>query len=292
MTAETTAAGAGLAPAARIRLGLIGDNITRSRSPDLHRIAGRLCGLDVSYALFIPRDMGADFDAVLETCRTGGLRGVNITYPYKERVAGKVEVGDPLVRSIGSVNTVVFEGGRAFGHNTDYSGFVAAFRARFGETRPGRVAMAGAGGVGKAVAWGLAALGADTLALADQDRAKAEGLATSLGAGAPGMAVTIAESLEEALDGADGVINCTPLGMVGYPGSAVPASLLPGRRWAFDAVYTPVETEFKRDAEAAGLDVLSGYELFFQQGIQAFRIFTGRTPPDPAELRRALVAAA
>lgn len=282
--------GASFAPAGRIRLGLIGDNITRSRSPDLHRIAGALCGLDVSYDLFIPRDMGADFDAVFEACRSGGVRGVNVTYPYKERVAGKVEVADPLVRSIGSVNTVVFEDGRAFGHNTDYSGFVAAFRERFGDAAPGRVAMVGAGGVGKAVAWGLAALGATALAIFDRDAERAGALAASLGSAGTGMAVAIAATAEGALDGADGVINCTPLGMVGYPGSAVPAGSLPGRRWAFDAVYTPVETEFKRDAEAAGLAVLSGYELFFHQGIQAFRIFTGRIPPDLSELRRRLQA--
>lgn len=59
----------------RVRLGLIGDNIKRSRSPDLHRLAGRLSGLDVSYDLFIPRDLGKDFDAVFDACRDSGLRG-------------------------------------------------------------------------------------------------------------------------------------------------------------------------------------------------------------------------
>ena len=81
------------------------------------------------------------------------------------------------------------------------------------------------------------------------------------------------------LGGADGVVNCTPLGMSGRPGSAIPASLLGGQSWAFDAVYTPIETEFLRAARAAGLDTLSGYELFFQQGIKAFELFTGRVPP-------------
>lgn len=278
------------APDGRIRLGLIGDNITRSRSPDLHRIAGELSGLDVGYELFIPRDMGQDFDAVFETCRAGGVRGVNVTYPYKERVVEKVEVSDPLIQAMGSVNTVIFEDGRAFGHNTDYSGFVAAYRERFGDRPPGRVVMFGAGGVGKAVAFGLVALGATELVIVDRDASKAEGLAEALRAGQTGMAVRVEADGAAALAGADGVINCTPLGMVGYPGSAVPAAALPGRKWAFDAVYTPVDTQFTRDAEAAGLSVLSGYELFFNQGIQAFRIFTGRPPSDLAELRRRLSA--
>jgi shikimate dehydrogenase len=279
------------APEGHIRLGLIGDNITRSRSPDLHRIAGELSGLDVGYELFIPRDMGQDFDAVFETCRTGGVRGVNVTYPYKERVVEKVEVGDPLISAMGSVNTVVFESGRAFGHNTDYSGFVAAYRERFGEAAPGRVVMFGAGGVGKAVAFGLVALGAEALVIVDHDAEKAQRLAEALRAGQADMAVSVEADGSAALRGATGVINCTPLGMVGYPGSAVPTEALPGLTWAFDAVYTPVDTRFTRDAEAAGLSVLSGYELFFHQGVQAFRIFTGLVPVDMEELRRRLAAA-
>ncbi len=79
--------------------------------------------------------------------------------------------------------------------------------------------------------------------------------------------------------------------MAGYPGSAVPLDGLGPQSWAFEAVYTPINTPFKLAAEAAGLRVLSGYELFFHQGIEAFRIFTGRTP-DPDALRRLLTETA
>jgi shikimate dehydrogenase len=91
--------------------------------------------------------------------------------------------------------------------------------------------------------------------------------------------VHVERDIAATLAGADGVINCTPVGMSGRPGSAIPAHLLGGRRWAFDAVYTPADTEFLRAARAAGLETLSGYELFFQQGIKAFELFTGRVPP-------------
>lgn len=272
-----------------VRLGLIGDNIRRSRSPDLHRLAGQLNGLDVSYDLFIPRDMGKDFDAVFETCRASGLRGVNVTYPYKEQAAALATVNDPLTRSIGAVNTVLFEGGHAFGHNTDYSGFVAAWRKRFPGEAPGNVVLVGAGGVGKAVAFGLVALGAERVAIVDRDLTKAEVLADAVEAASEGRTrAGVAPDAAAALADADGVVNCTPVGMVGYPGSPVAADLLGSQRWAFEAVYTPVETEFKQAAEAAGLGVLDGYELFFNQGIQAFAIFTGRAPSDLAALRRML----
>ena len=98
--------------------------------------------------------------------------------------------------------------------------------------------------------------------------------------------------MSSVLADADGIVNCTPVGMVGYPGSPVPAERLGPQRWAFDAVYTPVETLFKQQAEAAGLTVLSGYELFFHQGIEAFRIFTGRVADDPGALRRLLLETA
>ena len=258
-----------------ILLGLIGDNIGRSRSPLLHRLAGRLCGLDVVYKPLIPADMRLDFDAVFEGCRAGGYRGINITYPYKEKVVAKLRVDDPRVAAIGACNTVLFGEGKPLGFNTDYSGFIAAYRGAFPGSAPGIVAMAGAGGVGRAIGFALGELGADVLKLFDRDRAKAEALAEALGCAVPNMRVVIAKSVDEAASGTDGLINCTPLGMAGYPGTAIPKSVMRGRRWAFDAVYTPVETEFLHDARASGLETLSGYELFFHQGVDAFRLFTG-----------------
>lgn len=284
--------GGGAVVGDRVRLGLIGDNIARSRSPDLHRLAGKLCGLDVSYELFVPRDMGGDFDAVFDACRAGGMRGINVTYPYKEAVVARVRPAGEQVRRIGSVNTVVFGEREPAGHNTDHSGFLAAYRSTFGEMLPGKVALVGAGGVGKAVAYGLATLGAQEIVVIDRDEPKARALAEAVAVASDGaVSATFAGDALAAVRNADGVVNCTPLGMVGYPGSAVSLDLLGPQRWAFEAVYTPVDTPFKLAAEAAGLKVLSGYELFFRQGVDAFRIFTGLAP-DLDALRRLLAETA
>lgn len=260
---------------ATIRLGLIGDNIARSQSPRLHVAAGRLCGLDVTYERLIPADRGEDFETVFDRCLSEGFRGINITYPYKERVVSLLQVPDPAISAIGACNTVLFDRAPPSGYNTDYTGFVSAFREASPGATAGTVAMAGAGGVGKAVAFGLAALGCERLLIFDRDRAKAEALSSSLAAAAFDMPVEIVPSIEEAVVAADGLVNCTPLGMVGYSGSAIPSALIGRQRWAFDAVYTPVETEFLCDARAAGLSIISGYELFFHQGVDAFRCFTG-----------------
>ena len=272
-----------------IRLGLIGDNIAASQSPRLHRLAGQQNGVRVTYDSLIPARIGKDFDAIFADCAAGGYRGINVTYPYKEKVTAKVSIDDPLVAAIGAVNTVLFDPDGPRGFNTDYSGFVAGYRRVRGDAAPGPVLMIGAGGVGRAIAFGLIALGADEIRLADRDPAKAEALAAALRNARPDMTVTIGDDAAALAPGATGLINCTPVGMVGYGGTPLPAPLMAGAEWVFDAVYTPVETEFLIDAEAAGLVIISGYELFIGQGVDAWALFTG-LPLDVARLREDLAA--
>ncbi|MDE3122720.1 MAG: NAD(P)-binding domain-containing protein [Paracoccaceae bacterium] len=273
----------------RLKLGLIGGNIRASRSPALHEAAGRINGVAATYDLLIPAEMGMSFDEVLAFCAAEGYRGVNVTYPFKEAVVPRVRVRDPHLARLGAVNTVVFGPEGPEGFNTDYTGFAAAYRARFGAVAPGRVALIGTGGVGRAIAFALVRLGARELRLVDRDASKLAALAGALaGEGAP--LVTIHDTVEAAVADADGVVNATPVGMVGHEGTPVPATLWPGRRWAFDAVYTPVNTRFTQDAAAAGVDVLSGWELFFHQGIDAFAHFNGTPVADPGRLRAELLA--
>jgi shikimate dehydrogenase len=270
-----------------IRLGLIGDNIAASRSPALHRLAGQMCGLDVGYDLLVPRALGLDFEATFDRARADGYRGLNITFPYKERVLPRVTINEPIVRAIAACNTVSFEPAGAIGTNTDYLGFLGAYRANFSDSAPGRVAMAGCGGVGKAIGFALADLSAKTLSLFDADRTKADELARALSGVHRALDVQVAGSIEQACENADGFVNCTPLGMVGYGGSAFPNVVLDKGTWAFDAVYTPIDTPFLVGARAAGLSTMSGYELLLYQGIACFHVFTGHTI-DAAALRSAL----
>ena len=272
----------------KVRLGLIGDHIAASKAPRLHAAAGRMRGVEVTYDLLVPAEQGAGFDELFDRCAAGGYRGLNVTYPYKERAAARVGIESPLVRAMGAVNTVVFGPDGPRGFNTDHTGFVAAWRAAFGAAaRPGVVCQVGAGGAGKAVAFGLAALGAEAIRLLDLDRGRAERLAAALREARPETDTTAAASLEDAARGARGIVNCSPVGMVGHEGTPVPRGLLPGAAWAFDAVYTPADTRFLADAAAAGLDTLSGYELFFAQGADGAEIFLGG-PVDRSRLRRAL----
>lgn len=270
-----------------IRLGLIGDNIAKSQSPRLHRLAGAQNGRRVTYDQLVPAELGKDFDALFADVAAADYRGVNVTYPYKERAAAKVIVKDPLVRAIGAVNTVVFDDGGPHGFNTDYSGFMAAYRRVRGDAAPGPVLMIGAGGVGKAVAFGLVALGLEEIRIVDRDLPKARALAEALVAARPGLVARTGTEAVALAAGAAGIINCTPVGMVGYDGTPLARTALTQAAWVFDAVYTPVDTQFLRDAAAEGLQVISGYELFFGQGVDAWAIFTN-LPLDEARMRQEL----
>lgn len=257
------------------KLGLIGDNIANSKSPRLHELAGQMIGRPTTYERLVPKTFGLEFDAVFDKARDEGYRGLNITYPYKERVVARVTIDEPQVARLGACNTVLFTAQGPKGFNTDWSGFKAAYRTAFGDAAPGPVCMVGAGGVGKAVAFGLLDLGMTDLRIVERDLPKGEALAETLRAAAPDLTVVVTGDVALGAEGAAGLVNCTPVGMVGYEGTPLPREHMRGATWAFDAVYTPVDTQFLGDAAAEGLKVLSGYELYFYQGLHAISIFHG-----------------
>jgi len=259
-----------------LKLGLIGDNIARSKSPLLHGLAGQRASLAVRYDRLVPSDLGQPFAQVFDTAREAGYRGLNITYPYKETVVPLVAIDDPVLRAMGTVNTVLFDAQGPRGFSTDYTGFKAAYRKTRAEALPGVTLLIGAGGVGRAIAFGLADLGATTLRLADRDINKAKDLARDLTQVFPTLSIEIATSAAQMATGVSGIVNATPVGMVGYEGTPLEKSAMSGAEWAFDAVYTPEDTQFLRDATDAGLVTISGWELFFYQGIHAWKLFSGQ----------------
>jgi shikimate dehydrogenase len=137
------------------------------------------------------------------------------------------------------------------------------------------------------MAFGLIALGLEDIRIVERDLDKAEALAEALGETRSGLRTLVTDDPAQAVSGAAGLINCTPVGMVGYDGTPLPKQHITDAVWVFDAVYTPISTQFLRDAAALGLTTLSGYELFFHQGVDAWRIFSDGSV-DQAALRAAL----
>lgn len=258
-----------------IRLGLIGRGIQRSRMHRLQESLGRFCGRAVRYDLFdADLEPGFDLGRTLGRLAQAGLRGVNVTHPYKAEARGHVAVLGAQPAALGAINTIVFEAGGWRGENTDYTGFQAAFAARFRDRAPGAVLILGAGGVGSALAFALGALGAGRLHLYDLRPEAAADLARRLSA-AGYSASAVAGDLIGVARGVSGLVNATPVGMHQYPGNPLPPAAIERQDWAFEAVYTPRRTEFVAALAGRGIAVLGGFDLFLHQGIDAFEHFAG-----------------
>ncbi len=264
------------APAQPLLLGLIGSPIKSSAAPAMHEAAAEALGLRAQYRLIdLAGADAAKLRAMLEGVRLLGFSGVNVTFPYKEAVVPLLDGLSPAAAAIGTVNTVVARQGKLTGHNTDSTGFAAAFDAVLGSPGDEPVALIGAGGVGRAIAFALAELGARALHIFDSDTAKANALAARLEAR---MAVRVCRDVEQALNGAGGVINGTPIGMLPNRDSPVPVNFLHKKMFVADAVYTPLWTPLLQVARAAGCRVMTGRELCIYQAADAFRLFTGLEP--------------
>jgi shikimate dehydrogenase len=140
----------------------------------------------------------------------------------------------------------------------------------------GAVALVGAGGVGKAIAFALVSLGVRELRIVDADRSKAETLAALLRNHA---GVRVSDTIDTALRGAVGLVNGTPVGMLPNRDSPVPDTLLHSGLWVADAIYSPLWTPLLTAAKAKGARVMTGRELAIHQAADGFRLFTGAAAP-------------
>ena len=262
------------------RLGLVGSGIDMSLTPAFHEMAGERLGLDVGYELLPhPPDRVAELGDILRALADDGFHGVNVTVPFKGAAARVAAAPAAEVVATGVANTLLLgPEGPGPAHNTDYSGFKWAYRRRFGTTPPGTVAVLGAGGVGSATAAALVDIGARALRVYDLVPERSQALAGRLRAddgGVVAVDVTVAATAEDAVAGADGIVNGTPVGMSWNPGTPLDLAAVDTQRWVFDAVYSPIETPLMARAAAAGLDRITGFDLFLGQAIDAFAIFTG-----------------
>ena len=242
----------------------------------MHEQAGDGLGIRCHYHLIEIAGAGAtELRALLDGIKRIGFAGVNVTFPYKEAVLPLLDDLSPAAREIGAVNTVVVRDDRLVGYNTDATGFERAVSHLVKGSGHGPVALIGAGGVGKAIAHALARLGVAEISIFDTDRAKAEQIAAQLRGR---QQIRIATSVEDALRGAAGVVNGTPIGMLPDRGTPVPDALLRRDMWVADAVYTPLWTPLLTAAKSNGAEIMTGRELAIHQAADAFELFTGMKP--------------
>jgi shikimate dehydrogenase len=260
----------------RFLTGLIGAPIAHSASPAMHEEAAEALGVRCHYQLI--EVAGADrsgLRAMLDGVRRLGFAGVNVTFPYKEAVVELLDELAPGAAAMQAVNTVVVRDEKLIGHNTDTTGFARAAASLVADSGRGPVAVIGAGGVGKAIAFALASLNVSEVRIFDTERAKTEKLASLLGTQ---KGVVAADSIEVALDNAVGLVNGTPVGMLPSRSMPVPETLLRPELWVADAVYFPLHTPLLLAAKARGARIMTGRELAICQAADAFELFTGLAP--------------
>lgn len=222
-------------------VGLVGTGVGPSLTPALHMAEGRAQGLDYVYrtidltvAGLRPHQIGE----VLTWTRALGYNALNVTHPCKQLVIEHLDELDPVAETLGSVNTVVFDGGRAVGYNTDTTGFAVGFADGLPDATTDNVVLIGAGGAGAAVGDALLRLGADHLTVVDTEVERAGGLARDLATRHPEARVDASahDKLSVLLPAADGVVHATPTGMAEHPGLPFDAALLHTGMWVADIV--------------------------------------------------------
>ncbi len=260
----------------RVLTGLLGAPIAQSAAPAMHERAAEALDIRCHYQLIEVAGAGREeLQVLLEGVRRLGFAGINVTFPYKEAVLDLLDELSPGAAQIGAVNTVVARDSRLIGHNTDTTGFARAVSQLVAASSHGAVAVIGAGGAGKAIAFALISLGVTDLWIFDCEHAKAAQLAARL---EPRAAARAVHSVEEALRGAVGVVNGSPVGMLPSRGTPVPDALLHDGLWVADAVYSPLWTPFLKAASARGATVMTGRDLAIYQAADAFELFTGFQP--------------
>jgi shikimate dehydrogenase len=264
--------------------GVIGWPVAHSKSPLIHRFWLQALGLDGDYSRFpvAPERLGAFVQALPAM----GLRGVNVTVPHKLAVMAHLDEVDDLARAVGAVNTVVVEGERLCGTNTDVEGIEGPCRAH--GVLGGAAWVVGSGGAARAAVMAATRLGADVTVLA-RDMEKAAAMLA--GMGVSGRVAALGAPLPAAGD-VRLLFNATSLGMKGQAEMDLDVSALPDGCVVFDAVYAPLETGLLRAARARGLAAIDGLEMLVGQAARAFRLFYGAAPPRArdAELRARLLA--
>ena len=270
-----------------MRAALIGEGIAGSLTPSMHEAEAEAQGFAYHYARFDtalePFD-GLTLPQLLELAESEGFAGVNVTHPFKTDVANLLDDLSDTAGALGAVNTVIFEDGRRIGHNTDYMGFLNAFNSGLGDAQRERVLLCGAGGAGSAVALALVDADVRHLMIADPQLERAEALRAKLSMMRPDVMI-VATKVPTAPDveGVDGVVNATPLGMRGHPGMAINPAFLSPSSWVAEIVYFPLQTEFLTAARCRGCRTMTGAGMAVHQAAAAFALITGKRA-DPVRM--------
>lgn len=248
-----------------MKLGLIGEKLSHSQSPQIHEDIMRQRGIEGTYEILeLSKDSFAqDFN----TLKKSDYRGLNVTIPYKESVLPLLDDISEQAKYIGAVNTIQFQNGKAKGYNTDYNGFISLLDHNHVDVKKKAAVILGSGGVAKAVVKGLLDLGIFDLTIVSRGKQNFHGNYT-----------VSYEFFKEAKVKSDLLINCTPVGM--YPNTEVSPvdkeSI--NAEVVIDMIYNPPKTLLLKYAEELGLQAINGSLMLREQAEKAQDIWIQNEP--------------
>ena len=256
-----------------IKLGLLGNNISKSEMPNFMTKLGNEFDFEIKYELFDKAlEKKFNFKNFLSQIKEKNIFGLNVTYPFKElAVEHSTELSEET-KLVKSTNLLLINESIT-SHNTDYIGFLNTYKFNFNQ-RPSKLVVLGGGGVGKSVCFALIKLGVKELYIIEKDHIKLEKLIKDLKKQYEQVYSIMLGDLIENQREFDGFLNCSEQGHVKTPGNSFDGLRLNNNQWCFDVVYTPAMTTFLNNSEKSGAKIITGIELFLFQGIESFIIFT------------------
>jgi shikimate dehydrogenase len=280
-----------------IRLGVLGDPVAHSLSPEIQNAALKAGQIDRQYARFHIHP--EELQLVLSLLPKLDFIGVNLTVPHKIAALGFVDELDDETKQIGAVNTIAVRNGKLIGFNTDGIGFTRAIRSEFSvDLRDLRVMLLGAGGAARAIAMQCAQANCERLVIVNRTFEKAKILVAELQPRFAGPRVLgpVArleavpwenKALQFQLGNVDLVVNATPLGLNANDAAPLPHELLAPHLMIYDTVYTRGRTPLLIAADEAGARGVNGLSMLLHQGARSFELWFGREAPIDV-MRRAL----
>lgn len=254
--------------------GVAGNPIKHSLSPMMMNTAFRRETVNAVYLAL----QAAKLPDLVKLLDEIPLQGLSVTMPLKQEILQYLENTDPLTEKIGACNTVVRAAdGKLYGFNTDVAGIVGPLERRGIPLRSAKILVLGAGGAGRAAVFALRDKGAEVFVW-NRTSQTAQALAKKSGA------KTIKRDAI-AKTKFDVIINATPIGQAGYKQQTLLDAKEINASYVFDFVYTPVETPLIKAAKAKGIQVITGVEMFVEQGARQFEIWTGKPAPKDDMLR-------
>jgi len=259
--------------------GVVGQPIHHSLSPFLHTAWLRDLGLNGVYAPFGPKDEHG-FDRLILSCRSNGIKGLNVTAPFKAQALALADTVSDTAKKAGSANLLTFDDdGHIHADSTDGHGLIRAFELQAPECdlSSAPVAIMGAGGASRAVVAALLNKGCPEVRIINRTLARAEELVFAFKTGVTAFDLT---QVARAFDGAIAVINAA---------SGGPHPLFDGldeNAAVMDMTYRPLKTAWLQAAEAKGLKTVDGLNMLIEQARPSFQAFYGAEPRADYDIRK------